>query len=483
MRIIAYGLIAIATALAAGIAAPVLVQPGAGWFDGATLVLLCAVYFGTFFTLAGALAHLFVRLALAPRQAELATRRALGETRGAIVAEAARGALRVGAAVALPAAVLGAVGRQLIPEPSTDPTSLADASVNWWSVYGVAIAGVLGIATAVIAVATATAAATRGTPDAVDRSSLADGEPAPRGTTGGHPRRRLAILRWVALAAIAYAIVLETFDRITPVDPWALQNLADPGWLMVAENVALIIAIPAVLWLTYAFGLWIAEAAAAVSGRVLARRSRSGAGAIAADALTGLTAAGRRTLGAAVGIIAIFAGAVAASGHSNAIDEATAEATPQLYVLSQPRPTAPVGSGWETVALDGEAVAAAAADARIHVLPLAQLRADPWEGEVWHAGAMAPELTSIQPVAFAVDLGANGHSTHALRRIGLMDGSILGGEAWSTTGDTVGYVSGPVTVEADGSTDDVAWHRLDEVDALDRVDLVDVGRRLAGLLA
>lgn len=43
-------------------------------------------------------------------------------------------------------------------------------------------------------------------------------------------------------------------------------------------------------------------------------------------------------------------------------------------------------------------------------------------------------------------------------------------------------VGGELTVEADGSTDDVAWHRLDAVDALDRVDLVDVGRRLAGLL-
>jgi 8-oxo-dGTP diphosphatase len=43
-------------------------------------------------------------------------------------------------------------------------------------------------------------------------------------------------------------------------------------------------------------------------------------------------------------------------------------------------------------------------------------------------------------------------------------------------------VGGELTVEADGSTDDVAWHRLSDVDALDRVDLVDVGRRLAGLL-
>jgi len=43
-------------------------------------------------------------------------------------------------------------------------------------------------------------------------------------------------------------------------------------------------------------------------------------------------------------------------------------------------------------------------------------------------------------------------------------------------------VGGELTVEADGTTDDVAWHGLDDVDALDRVELVDVVRRWAGLL-
>ncbi|MFD6178382.1 MULTISPECIES: NUDIX hydrolase [unclassified Isoptericola] len=43
-------------------------------------------------------------------------------------------------------------------------------------------------------------------------------------------------------------------------------------------------------------------------------------------------------------------------------------------------------------------------------------------------------------------------------------------------------VGGELTVEADGSTDDVAWHRLSDVDALDRVGLVDVVRGWAGLL-
>lgn len=43
-------------------------------------------------------------------------------------------------------------------------------------------------------------------------------------------------------------------------------------------------------------------------------------------------------------------------------------------------------------------------------------------------------------------------------------------------------VGGELTVEAGGSTDDVAWHQLADVDALHRVELVDVARRWAGLL-
>ncbi len=41
---------------------------------------------------------------------------------------------------------------------------------------------------------------------------------------------------------------------------------------------------------------------------------------------------------------------------------------------------------------------------------------------------------------------------------------------------------GDLRVEEDGSTDGVAWHTPAEVDALDRVDLVDLSRRWAGLL-
>ncbi|GAA1180105.1 NUDIX domain-containing protein [Nesterenkonia xinjiangensis] len=42
---------------------------------------------------------------------------------------------------------------------------------------------------------------------------------------------------------------------------------------------------------------------------------------------------------------------------------------------------------------------------------------------------------------------------------------------------------GSLRVEQGGSTDDVAWFRPEEIDRLDRVSLVDVARRQAGLLA
>lgn len=43
-------------------------------------------------------------------------------------------------------------------------------------------------------------------------------------------------------------------------------------------------------------------------------------------------------------------------------------------------------------------------------------------------------------------------------------------------------IGGELTVEQDGSTDDVAWFTPQQIIDLDRVALVDVGRRLAGLI-
>lgn len=41
---------------------------------------------------------------------------------------------------------------------------------------------------------------------------------------------------------------------------------------------------------------------------------------------------------------------------------------------------------------------------------------------------------------------------------------------------------GELRIEEDGTTDDVAWHTPEEIDVLDRVPLVDLCRRWAGLI-
>lgn len=43
-------------------------------------------------------------------------------------------------------------------------------------------------------------------------------------------------------------------------------------------------------------------------------------------------------------------------------------------------------------------------------------------------------------------------------------------------------VGGTLHAESEGSTDHVAWHRLEDVAALDRVELVDAALAMAGLL-
>ncbi|GAA1455255.1 hypothetical protein GCM10009618_23700 [Nesterenkonia lacusekhoensis] len=42
---------------------------------------------------------------------------------------------------------------------------------------------------------------------------------------------------------------------------------------------------------------------------------------------------------------------------------------------------------------------------------------------------------------------------------------------------------GEMTAEQDGSTDDVAWFTPEQIEGLKRVSLVDVGRRMAGLIS
>lgn len=47
---------------------------------------------------------------------------------------------------------------------------------------------------------------------------------------------------------------------------------------------------------------------------------------------------------------------------------------------------------------------------------------------------------------------------------------------------TAQIVGGSLQIEQEGSTDDVGWHAPDEVEALDRVSMVDFARERAGLI-
>lgn len=77
------------------------------------------------------------------------------------------------------------------------------------------------------------------------------------------------------------------------------------------------------------------------------------------------------------------------------------------------------------------------------------------------------ELLGIDSIVLAAEqrLGERTSPLHALRIV--YRAHITGGD---------------LRVEQDGTTDGVRWFAHDEVDTLDRVSLVDVGRGLAGLL-
>jgi len=75
------------------------------------------------------------------------------------------------------------------------------------------------------------------------------------------------------------------------------------------------------------------------------------------------------------------------------------------------------------------------------------------------------EIAELLGIDSVVAPDGSGTPTHGLRIV--YRARIIGGE---------------LRAELNGSTDRAAWFPTDEVDALDRVPLVDAGRRLAGLL-
>ena len=90
--------------------------------------------------------------------------------------------------------------------------------------------------------------------------------------------------------------------------------------------------------------------------------------------------------------------------------------------------------------------------------------------EVFEETGFAAELEDL--------IGVDSHVVPAERRIGTKEHSLHALRIVYRAHVT----GGALTYELDGSTDYAAWFPLDEIDALDRVSLVDVGRRFAGLI-
>ncbi|MGG7465500.1 MULTISPECIES: NUDIX hydrolase [unclassified Plantibacter] len=90
--------------------------------------------------------------------------------------------------------------------------------------------------------------------------------------------------------------------------------------------------------------------------------------------------------------------------------------------------------------------------------------------EVFEETGFAAELEDL--------IGVDSHVVPAERRIGTKENALHALRIVYRAHVT----GGALTYELDGSTDYAAWFPLDEIDALDRVSLVDVGRRFAGLI-
>lgn len=448
MKVIAYGVVAVATALAAGLAGPVWIEASAGLYDSwGYLLVIVLFYAAVIFGLAGALAHLFLRLALAGERADLATRMALGETRSSILSAAHRQGWRIGAALAVPAMVIGATVRQSLPNPGAGPTAVLDGKLNGWALVAVVSVGVVGALTTMIALVTAKAAATRETPAAAAASAVTDEDfGARRRPAAAWPRQ----VRWSLIALVVAALTIQAVNRVQPVDPWAIEDLSSRSWLMVVENVALTVTWLAALWLAYVITYSLARLGIAAAAARLARSVGSGGRAIAADALGRLSGTGRRIVAASAVIAALFTASMTSSGHTGAVGEAMDPATPAAFVLS----TDPKGdirpAGWESTPLDPDRLAALVADERVDVVRMGRFLSEVTFQQPW--GTDEQQAVATQDQLFALIDGEGLPGLEALERLGLADGVLLKGDRWALDLAGSEYYTGPTELEGQGTT-------------------------------
>ncbi len=402
------------------------------------------------FTIAGTLAHLFLRLGLATQRLDFATRRALGEPRSALVAQARQHGWKTGLVLIPTAALVGVVIRQLIHDAGAEPGALGEGEFAFTGLITLGMTIVFGVVTTALAHLAATAAITREAPATEAALAATDEDGAARRST---PARRA--IRWVLVAVIVAAFVIEGFNRVQPIDPWAIEDLSSRSWVMVVENLALTVALLTALWLTYLAAFSLAQWGIRKAVARLARSVGSGGRAIAADALGRLTGTGRRILAVSVAFSALFAAFAASSGHSMAVAEAQTHATPSVLVTSTD-PQEPVRSpGWETRALDPARLAALEADERVDVIPLLQLRGAIGTTETFDADTMVPR--PAQQITFAMATDDDLPALDAMRRMGLADGVMLSGSGWGLDQFISEYYEGPTTLEI-GRTEKGAYN-------------------------
>ncbi|GIG53956.1 FtsX-like permease family protein [Demequina activiva] len=418
--------IGLAAALATSLSGPLWVE--AAWAYGQRIpgyfdLIFLAVYTIPLFLIAGVIAWLFLRLGLAPRRHEIATRLALGQTRSTMVSQAARSGLRSGAIAAAVAAVASAIVSQFTYDESEAPWTGVLSQTTLVAYVGVAV---IATATSVLVHVLAMAAVTRGTPDAADAVVAADDDV---------PGERPGWVRGARLAwwgAYLLGLGVAAVNRFVPLDPWAIETLANPGWLMVTKNIAMTIAIVGTLWVAGAMARRIAERLVRGSALLLGRGGAAGAGSIAADGLARRSATRTRVVTLAAIVSGLVALSLAGLGHSQAIDAATREASADGYLFSvdvfgaQTQP-----AGFATQALDAEALAALEADPRVDVVPFSLLFDEPYEYTSCYAETCS--TGTEQEVLLAVDAEAmDTVAPSALRTLGLMDGVILSGTHWQT---------------------------------------------------
>ncbi|WP_062290869.1 FtsX-like permease family protein [Demequina phytophila] len=396
-----------------GLLAPPVWQPLLG--DGAFIPMATAVTVPLLIALIATVTGTLRAGFLATRRAELASRRALGQARGALIAAAAgRGAL-AGAVWGLGSLLAGSVTRQLI-------TGFGAGGPDWYALQVLAWFWVALAAGASLGWAVAARWATR--PSRGDDAPVAS-------------RRRL---RWSWVAVALAVLPLASLALGWPAYPYTPVETA----VGIVLAIGTYLAIPALL-VTWGAALGV-RIVARVAGWLGRGASPAHARALAADALTRPAPLRAAAVGAIGLVVAVATGAsvmVNGLAERNAIAEAlvpdaVVATVPTLVIDPEVAPGA-AEAGWAP-ALDPRIVASLEADPRLTVVRAAALSTD---------GTTVPgaEIDEFIPAdtLLAVELAAlDGVDPVGLRPTFLDAGVAIGyGPAVMRVGDVTAAVASP----------------------------------------